>query len=152
MRRRRPGFTVIELLMVVSVIGILASVALPKFRQVRRQATATQLLGDFDVMRHAVLSFYVDSGYFPPEAGSAAMPRNLRRYLPNGFSMAKPGWTMDYEHWSLANRPGFGSAAVAIGVSFITPDRNLGATAMQLAGNRPTFTVGRKHTFLISGF
>lgn len=148
MIRRRPGFTLVELLVVVSVIGVLASVALPKFLDVRRRAMATQLLGDFDVLRHAALSFYVDSGYYPPEAGSAAMPRNLRAYLPNGFSMARAQWTMDYENWPL-DRP---LIKGVIGVSFTTPDTRLGATAMRLAGNRPGFTVGQKYTFVISSF
>ena len=138
--------------MVVSIIGILASVALPKFRQATRRATATQLLGDFDVLRHAALSFYVDSGYFPPEAGRATMPRNLRAYLPNGFSMAKPEWTMDYENWSLQNGSQLSKTGIAVGVSFTTTDEQLGAIAMLLAGNRPAFTLGRKYTFLISGF
>lgn len=153
MIRRRAGFTIIELLVVVSVVGILASVALPKFRDVQRRARATQLLGDFDVLRHAALSFYVDSGYFPPEAGRAAVPRNLRRYLPAGFIMAKPHWTMDYENWQLQKRLRFMKTGVAVGVSFTTAsDQALGATAMRLAGNRPGYTMGRKYTFLISGF
>lgn len=151
--RRRNGFTVIELLMVVSIIGTLASVALPKFRDVQRRARATQLLADFDVFRHATLSFFADSGYFPPEAGSAALPRNLRRYLPDGFRMAKPHWTMDYENWELQKRARFTKTGIAVGISFTTTvDKQLGATAMRLAGNRPGFTVGKKYTFFISGF
>lgn len=152
MTRRRTGFTFIELLVVVSIVGILASVAVPKFRDVQRRARATQLLADFDVLRHAALSFYADSGYFPPEAGRAAVPRNLRRYLPAGFLMANPHWTMDYENWALQKRPRFMKTGVLIGVSFTTPnDRALGATAMRLAGNRSGYTMGRKYTFVISG-
>lgn len=153
MSARRGGFTFIEVLMVVSIIGILAAVALPKFRDVQRRARATQLLGDFDVLRHATLSFYVDSGYFPPEVSRAAMPRNLRPYLPSGFLMAKPLWTMDYENWELQKRSRFTKTGIAVGISFTTTgDRELGATAMRLAGNRPGYTMGRKYTFLIAGF
>ena len=153
MRTRGAGFTFTELLTVVSIVGILAAVALPKFRDVQRRARATQLLADFDILRHAALSFYVDSGYFPPEAGSAAMPRNLRRYLPDGFRMAKSHWTMDYENWELQQRPRFARTGVAIGVSFTTgSDTELGATAMRLAGNRAGYTLGQKYTFLIAGF
>lgn len=149
---RRGGFTLIELLMVVTVVGILAAVALPKFRDVKRRATATQIVGDFDVLRHASMSFYVDSGYFPVEAGSAAIPRNLKRYLPNGFKMAKPQWTIDYENWSLKTGTKYTKTGIAVGVSFTTTDKQLGQTAMRLMGNVPAYTLGSKYTFLISGF
>ena len=152
MMRRRAGFTFIELLMAMTIVGILAAVALPKFRDVRRRASATQILGDFDVLRHAAMSFYVDSGYFPAEAGSAAIPRNLKRYLPNGFKMAKPQWTIDYENWTLQTKTKFTKTGIAVGVSFTTTDKQLGQTAMKLIGNAPSYTMGSKYTFLISGF
>lgn len=152
MTRNRRGFTLIELLMVLTIIGIIASFAVPKLQDMKRRATATQILGDFDVVRHAAMSFYVDSGYFPAEAGRAAVPRNLRPYLPNGFSMAKPQWTIDYENWSMRKGSKFVKTGIAIGVSFNTSDPRLGQTAMRLAGNTPSFTMGSKYTLLVSGF
>jgi len=149
---RRVGMTLIELLMVVAIIGILASVAVPKFRTVKRRAMATQILGDFDVIRVAAMSFYVDSGYFPKEAGSGKMPANLQKYLPNNFALQKENWKMDYENWTnkLPSKQA-AKSGVVIGVSFTTSDQALGQTAMSLAGNSPTFTTGSKYTFLISG-
>lgn len=145
---RRAGFTIIELLVVVTVIGLLTSIALPKFRDVQRRAVATQMLGDLDVIRHAALSFYVDSSYFPPDAGLGEMPQNLASYLPNGFTMVKEQWTMDYEHWPPSGVPGV--PAATIGVSFTTPDARLGMTAMKLAGDTPGFTDGTSYTFLLT--
>jgi prepilin-type N-terminal cleavage/methylation domain-containing protein len=145
--RGRGGFTIVELMVVVTIIGVLAAIGLPKFRDVQRRAVATQMLGDLDAIRHAALSFYVDSGYFPPDAGTAEVPRNLGAYLPNGFSMRKPEWTMDYENWPAA---GGGPAASTLGVSFTTPDPRLGMTALRLAGDRPGFASGNEFTFLIT--
>jgi len=142
------GFTIVELLVVVTIVGILTSIAIPKFRAVKRRATATQIVGDFDVVRHAAMSFFVDSGYFPPEAGSGATPRNLGPYLPSGFKFTRSDWMMDYENWPTG---GVGGATV-IGVSFTTKDQQLGATAMSLLGNSPIFTSGtKKYTVVISG-
>lgn len=151
-RRRRPGFTLIEMLVVVTIIGLLASIALPKFRDVRRHATATQILGDFDAMRHAAMNFYIDSGYFPRETRSGRIPRNLARYLPNNYAMKKPQWTLDYENWETKRSSRYSSTGVVIGLSVITPDKALGQTAMRLVGNAPSYTVGNRFTFLISGF
>lgn len=144
---RRPAFTIVELMVVVTIIGLLTAIALPKFRDVQRRAVATQMLGDLDAIRHAALSFYVDSSYFPPDADLGQVPQNLGPYLPTGFKMAKPEWTMDYENWPGA---GGGPAVSTLGVSFTTPDPRLGMTAMRLAGDRPGFTMGNEFTFLIT--
>ena len=152
--QRRAGFTLIELLMCVTIVALLASLAVPKFRDVRRRATATQIMGDFDVIRHAALSFYVDSQYFPAEAGAGSIPPNLKKYLPEGFEMKKPEWQLDYENWG-AKKSGPGGmvkGGIVIGLSFTTPDSNLGRTAMKLMGNTPGFTTGSKYTLLISAF
>ena len=131
--------------MVVTIIGILTSIAIPKFRSVKRRALATQILGDFDVVRHATMSFFVDSGYFPAEAPLGAIPRNLGPYLPTGFAFTKDDWQLDYENW-----PMNGGTAV-IGVSFTTREPSLGAAAMSLLGNSPSFTSGTKYTVVIAG-
>jgi prepilin-type N-terminal cleavage/methylation domain-containing protein len=151
-RRRRIGFTMVELLMSITIVGLLSSIAVPKFREVRRRATATQIMGDFDVMRHATLSFYVDSGYFPKEAGSGSIPKGLVKYLPNKYSFKKKQWTMDYENWTGKTSKAYKATGIVIGISFTVPDTNLGRTAMALVGSAPAFTIGSKYTFLISAF
>jgi len=150
-RSRRHGFTLIELIITVMIIGMLSAIAVPKFREVRRRAMATQIMGDFDVMRHAALSFYVDSGYFPEPVGPGEIPPGLVRYLPTSFTFVKPLWTMNYENWSGVS-PMYSSTGIVVGISFATPDTNLGRTAMTLIGNAPAFTVDDKYTFLISAF
>ena len=149
---RRSGFTIIELLMAMTIVGLLSAVVVPKFTEMKRRATATQILGDFGVMRHAAMTFYVDSGYFPRETPRGTLPPNLSTYLPNGFEMKKELWTMDYENWTLRTGTRFTKTGVAIGVSFVIPDEKLAHTAMRLVGNAPAFTVGSKYTFLISGY
>jgi prepilin-type N-terminal cleavage/methylation domain-containing protein len=151
-RRRRSGFTLVELLIAVTICGVLAAIAVPKYGDLKRRATATQILGDFDVMRAAALTFYVDSGYFPLEAGSGRMPPNFTPYLPTNFKMKKPEWTLDYENWGSKTSSKYTKTGIVIGVSVTTSDKALGQTAMKLVGNAPSFTMGSKFTFLISGY
>jgi prepilin-type N-terminal cleavage/methylation domain-containing protein len=142
--KTRKGFTFVELMMVVTIIGILAAIAIPKFRDLQRRATATQIVGDFDVVRHAAMTFLTDSGYFPPESGPGQMSKSMQGYLPTNFRMAKAQWTMDYDYIKI-----LGLQIVA--VSFTTSDKKLGQTAMRLLGHSTAFSFGGKHSVVISG-
>lgn len=144
MRRPRSGLTFVELMVVVSVVGILAAIAVPKFRDLKRRATAAQIVGDFDVVRHAAMTFLTDSGYFPAEAGAGQVPASLASYLPTNFTMTREQWVMDYDKFEL-----LGLQVVA--VSFATPDQKLGQTAMSLLGHSTAFAFGGKYTVVISG-
>lgn len=142
----------IEVIISMMIVAMLSAIAVPKFREVRRRATATHIMGDFDVMRHAALSFYVDSGYFPEGVGPGRIPPGLVRYLPTNFAFVKPEWTMNYENWAGAESPMYETTGSVVGISFSTSDSSLGRTAMSLIGNAPAFTVDDKYTFLISAF
>ena len=50
---RRNGFTLIELLIVVVVIGILASIAIPKFNFTQRRAFRSSMLSDLKNLANA---------------------------------------------------------------------------------------------------
>ena len=151
--RRRRGFTLIEVIITMSIVMMLSSIAVPKFREVKRRAMATQIMGDFDVLRHAALSFYVDSGYFPEPAGPGQAPAGLVRYLPNQFNLSKPEWTMNYESWTGGEAAAFEASGTVVGITVTTPDQSLGRTAMSLIGNAPAFAQGtNSYTFLIAGF
>jgi prepilin-type N-terminal cleavage/methylation domain-containing protein len=144
MRRTRRAFTFVELLVVVSVIGIVAAIAIPKLRDLKRRALATQIVGDFEVVRHAAMTFLTDSGYFPAEENAGVISKSMEAYLPTGFSMAKPDWTMDYDHFELLGLQ-------VIAVSFSTTDTKIGQTAMKLLGHSSAFAFGGKYTVVISG-
>jgi general secretion pathway protein G len=66
MERRRQGFTLIELMIVVSIIGILASIVVPKFATMVRRAKEGQTKGSLGAIRSSVSIYYSDmEGQFP---------------------------------------------------------------------------------------
>lgn len=65
-RAATVGFTLIELMMVVSIIAILASIAMPKFADMLEKAQEGSLKGNLGSMRSALSLYYSDNqGVFP---------------------------------------------------------------------------------------
>ncbi|RJP34129.1 MAG: prepilin-type N-terminal cleavage/methylation domain-containing protein [Candidatus Omnitrophota bacterium] len=59
------SFTLIELLIVVAIIGILAAIAVPNFRNAHMRALVARVQADFRSLANAVESYKVDQGIFP---------------------------------------------------------------------------------------
>ena len=64
MIRNRAGFTLIELLIVVVIIGIIASIAIPKFSSVKQKGYRSQAIADLTSLRTAEEAFFTDSNRY----------------------------------------------------------------------------------------
>ena len=148
--RTRRGFTFIEMLIVMIIVGLLSSVAVPKYIDLKRRASTTRVVGDFNAVRIAAMSFYADSGYYPDETAAGVIPPTLARYLPTGFSFVKPGWTLDYENWDAGQSPLGGTSAI-VAISVIPDDPILAVQTERILGGIPAFREGNVVTFVISG-
>ncbi len=149
-RSRRGGFTLVELLVAVSIIGILAGLAIPNMKMVLLRARATQLAGDMEVVRVAVQSYQGTSHAWPAETPSGTVPPELVPFLPENYSFDRDGYQLDYENWAMpGGLPGDPNTRNLIGVSVVVTDPMLGNALTELLGKSIVFSVGNKHTVLI---
>lgn len=63
--KKQKGFTIVELLIVIVVIGILATLVIVTFTGIQRRARDTQRQTDINAIQSHVEAFYADHGYYP---------------------------------------------------------------------------------------
>jgi type IV pilus assembly protein PilA len=70
-RNKQRGFTLIELMIVVSIISILASIAIPAYNAYTLRAKLTEAVGVAVDCKNSVFEYYVNSGVWPLDISSA---------------------------------------------------------------------------------
>ena len=88
------GFTLIELMIVVAIIGILAAIAIPKFADLVTKSKESAVKGSLGSLRSAVSIYYSDTeGVFPTNANLGTALTTGSKYLKQlpFISVPKPG-------------------------------------------------------------
>jgi general secretion pathway protein G len=90
--KNEKGFTLIELMIVVTIIGILATLSEPSFRQAIVKAREAALKKDLYIFRDVIDQYYADNGVYPPSLQDIVSKGYIRALPIDPFTKASDTW------------------------------------------------------------
>jgi general secretion pathway protein G len=94
-RRQDAGFTLIELMIVMAIIGVLAVVAIPSFVGAIKQAREAVLKEDLHIMRAAIDSYTMDKQKAPQSMEDLIQDGYLKAIPEDPMTRSKDTWVVD---------------------------------------------------------
>jgi type II secretion system protein G len=90
--RAPPGFTLIELIVVMAIVALLASIAAPRYFRSLDAARENTLRTSLNVMRDALDQYAADKGRFPESLDELAKARYLREIPTDPMTGRRDSW------------------------------------------------------------
>lgn len=79
--RNSAGFTLVEIMIVVVIIGLLASLAIPGIQKVQMRSKNSRFVNDLRVFTQAFETYSLENGSWPPNVGPGVVPAGLTTRL-----------------------------------------------------------------------
>ena len=91
---RQRGFTLIEILIVVAIIGILATIAQPSYNRALTAAREATLKENLFILRDRLDQFYADNGKYPGSLNDLVDKPYLRRIPRDPMTGSAETWVL----------------------------------------------------------
>lgn len=92
MSGKHQGFTFVELMVVLAIVAVLLTVALPRYFSGLERAQEAVLKEDLFVMREAIDDFYLDKGRYPDSLNILVEQRYIREIPVDPVTDSKETW------------------------------------------------------------
>src|ERR1700724_1479330 len=89
---RAAGFTVIELLVVMSIIGVLLTIAVPRYFRTVQRSKETVLRRDLSTIRESIDRHYGDLGQYPDALATLVDKHYIRSVPVDPFTKSSESW------------------------------------------------------------
>ncbi|HQQ79611.1 MAG TPA: prepilin-type N-terminal cleavage/methylation domain-containing protein [Thermoanaerobaculia bacterium] len=95
--RHPKGFTLVELLVVMAILGILVAIAVPQLQQAPIRAKEATLREDLFTFRTCLDQFYADKGHYPETLQTLVTEKYLRKIPVDPFTKSADTWQVVME-------------------------------------------------------
>ncbi len=150
-RRSQSGFSLIELLIAISILSILVRVSLPAYKGIQRDALATQALGDFNTVRAAAVAQYEATGAYAVDGPAGVVPGGMAPFLPRNYSFTKEQYSLDWDNYAVDDSTaGAALHGNVLALTITANDSLVGRQILHMVGaNCSHWSVGEAHTFVV---
>jgi general secretion pathway protein G/type IV pilus assembly protein PilA len=95
----QAGFTLIELMVVVFIMGVLAALALPAYASMVRRARYAEARHQMGAIAKDIQVYQMEKGQFPPDVNGNIKPEGVENW-PQQIPYDS---YYDYDHWGVGN-------------------------------------------------
>jgi prepilin-type N-terminal cleavage/methylation domain-containing protein len=111
LNKRRGGFTLVEIMIVVAIIALLAAIAVPGFLRARKRSQASRIINDLRLIDSAVDQYAIENN---KASGATVDVKDWTKYLKSGTNLYLTGkdiLSADYGQQKVDSLPGVPSAS-----------------------------------------
>ena len=96
-RNAYGGYSLVELMIVVAIIGILVALAVPSFQQSAVKAREAALKQNLQTIRTVLDQHYADKGFYPPTLETLVEAGYLRQVPTDPLTDTADAWVIEFE-------------------------------------------------------
>ena len=97
----KKGFTLLELLVVVLIIGILAAIALPQYNRVVEKSKSAQALTILKAVSESIQRYYLVNGTYPTDFNQLDIEipfQDNKKFINNCVALSNGDWSLSFEN------------------------------------------------------